>query len=724
MYAASIFKLSLNLTQPWTDSTIILGWLRMMPHAISDVFVRNRVSAIQESLPDALWRHVSSRDNPADLASQGSSATSLINSSIWWSGPSWLSCPEVNWPPVKATPLPKSLPGVKGAILTATLTPAEVSTFWIQLWTRYSNYTTLIRIYSWVRRFLINYCCKDPSSRSLAPTLTSLELASSRRSLLLQQQRQAFPEVFAWLRKKKTIPGSHCLAGMVVYLDEHKIIRVTGRVRAESSTMPRQLTPLSLKCHLTRLMVETEHHTQLHPGTSILMSILGHSYYIPGLRFFLKRLSKRCPACQRANARTISQQMGLLPSARTTLSPPFATVGVDFAGPFILRRGHTRKPVMDKAYFCLFICLTTKAIHLEVCATLDTQEFLAAFRRFSNRRGTPFAVYSDNGSNFIGAKTELQAIQRMLRISSESISHLATNKELQWHHIPPRSPHHGGLWEAGVREMKRLMKIIAPHPLRYDEFQDVLISVEASLNSRPLVALGSTEVDTDIALTPGHFLIGRLLRAPPSKPASLGQLSHLRRWQLVQRLQQDLWLAWKGYYLHHLQTRTRWKRGSPDLSVGDVVFLKDATLSSGRWPLARVISVQPGTDGRVRVVEVQCGGSTYRRSVQSLIKLHLDDDMLTFHTVPAETPVSSNKSSETPTAPAAIAMPSIAASATPTFMKIPPPTGILGNQTAPSASLSATPIPVGNQTATPSPRLAPPVCSGSSISQTPARDGI
>ncbi len=245
---------------------------------------------------------------------------------------------------------------------------------------------------------------------------------------------------------------------------EHALV-VTGRVRREAATYLRQLAPLSLKHSLTRLLVKTEHRKQLHAGTSILMSILGHSYYIPGLRAFLKRIAKTCSTCQQANARPQSLQMGLLPAARTSPAPPFAVVGIDFAGPFQLKRGHTRKPVLLKGYCCLFICMVTKAIHLEVCSSLDTQEFLVAFTRFSNRRGTPEVVFSDNGSNFLGARVKLKEIQKMLNNSSNAISHLSAAREIKWHLTPPRSPHFGGIWEAGVREMKRLLKKqVAPHP--------------------------------------------------------------------------------------------------------------------------------------------------------------------------------------------------------------------------------------------------------------------
>ena len=106
--------------------------------------------------------------------------------------------------------------------------------------------------------------------------------------------------------------------------------------------------------------------------------------------------------------------MGDLPSVRVKSSPPFSTTGVDFAGPITLRRGHTRKPTYVKAYVCVFVCLTTKAVHLELVSDLSTEAFLAALRRFVARRGCPYKILSDNGTNFVGANHELQKLYHHL----------------------------------------------------------------------------------------------------------------------------------------------------------------------------------------------------------------------------------------------------------------------------------------------------------------------
>ena len=236
--------------------------------------------------------------------------------------------------------------------------------------------------------------------------------------------------------------------------------------------------------------------------------------------------------------------MGELPQARSHPAPTFSQVGVDFAGPISLKLGHTRKPVIVKAYIGLFVCLVTKAVHIELVSDLSTDAFLAAFHRFVARRSYPADVHSDNGTNFIGAKRELVDLYTLLRRkdSQESLCQYFSQNHVRWHFIPGRAPYFGGLWEAAVKSAKILLwKILGTQTLTVEEYASVLSDVEATLNSHPLCVLNSLPEDGMEVLTPGHFLIGRPLTAPPQQPMEELQLSARKRWNLCQKLHHEFW---------------------------------------------------------------------------------------------------------------------------------------------------------------------------------------
>ena len=157
--------------------------------------------------------------------------------------------------------------------------------------------------------------------------------------------------------------------------------------------------------------------------------------------------------------------MGQLPAARTTPAPPFQTTGVDYAGPFTLKQGYTRKPVLIKAYLAIFICFCTKA---EVVSNLTTEAFLAALRRFVSGRGLPADIHSDNGTNFIGARNDLQELYKFLSSTEvqATIHSFSLNHKITWHTIPERAPHFGGLWEAAVKSTKHHLKRVVSFPTR------------------------------------------------------------------------------------------------------------------------------------------------------------------------------------------------------------------------------------------------------------------
>ena len=278
-----------------------------------------------------------------------------------------------------------------------------------------------------------------------------------------------------------------------------------------------------------------------------------------------------------------------------------------------------------KAYICVFVSLSVKAVHLELVSDLTTDAFIACLRRFISRRGKPQTIWSDHGTNFIGASRELRELVEFLnrQRAEKVICEFCSTHGINWDFIPERAPHFGGIWEAAVKSLKlHLRRVVGDVKLSFEELATVLAQIEACLNSRPLVPpSGSEGVD---ALTPGHFLIGRLLELLPDPPSSFGSPSLLRRWNLCQLLVRHFWKRWSLEYLITLQKVTKWQHSCKNLTEGDLVILQEDNTIPTKWPLARVSKVHPGKDGVVRVVTLKTSTGYYIRPVTKVAPLFCD----------------------------------------------------------------------------------------------------
>ena len=170
---------------------------------------------------------------------------------------------------------------------------------------------------------------------------------------------------------------------------------------------------------------------------------------------------------------------------------PFIHTGVDFAGPFNLRQGNPRRPTVVKGYLCIFVCLATKLVHLEVVSSAHTAAFVAAVKRFCCKGGKPEHIYSDHGANFIGARNQMKELYLMLESTDcqTAIHQCLLERRITWHNIPEKAPHFGGIWEAAVKSAKHCLKrTIGVVRLTYEEQATVSCQAEACLNSRPYLA--------------------------------------------------------------------------------------------------------------------------------------------------------------------------------------------------------------------------------------------
>ena len=174
----------------------------------------------------------------------------------------------------------------------------------------------------------------------------------------------------------------------------------------------------------------------------------------------------------------------------------------------------------------------------------------------SSQRLSFILLWSDHGSNFIGASRELKEMFTFLRkqVTQKVISEFCSVKRIQWKFIPEHSPHFGGIWEAAVKSFKlHLKRVIGDVQLTYEEANTVLTQIESSLNSHPLVYIDSLDDNSVEVLTPGHFLIGQPLTALPNPAVSFQKVSLLKCWHLCQYSVHHFWKRWSLEYLSTLQ---------------------------------------------------------------------------------------------------------------------------------------------------------------------------
>ncbi|XP_066587613.1 uncharacterized protein [Prorops nasuta] len=321
-------------------------------------------------------------------------------------------------------------------------------------------------------------------------------------------------------------------------------------------------------CHLTAILIRQTHLDTLHGGLQLTLSTLRQKFWVVNARTLVKACVHKCITCARERAKLGTQLMGSLPAARVSRSFTFELTGVDYAGPFLVKLHHGRNAKSVKCYVAVFVCLATRAVHLELVSRLDTEAFLAALTRFISRRGKPAVMYSDNGLNFQGADAELK---RAYRCSLEAARAQNTDSisKIEWKFIPVATPHWDGLWESAVKSMKHHLKrslgVFVPN---FEEMATLLTKIEACLNSRPISRLHDDPESLDV-LTPGP----------------------------------------------------KWQNSNSEFGEGDLVLVKVPNNPPRMRTLGRILKLVPGVDGVARVAVLKTARKEIQRSLSQLCKL-------------------------------------------------------------------------------------------------------
>ncbi|XP_043461792.1 uncharacterized protein LOC122506254 [Leptopilina heterotoma] len=622
----SIVKENLMLSSKqifyWSDSQIVLSWLQGHPSRWKP-FVANRVSEIHSLSENSQWKHVPSKDNPADCATRGYSVKDLLNSSLWWNGPCWLLRDSQNWPINVQTANSDTELEVRSKFLVKN---DEIDVNIIQnrenvdLLSRFSSVAKLLRVTSYCRRFISR--CKNRNC-IFEPYLTADELRDSLSIWIKIVQKQHFQEVIDLLSESKSLSKRNSsLVKLTPFLDNQNIMRVGGRIQNSFLTYDEKHPVILPKGNkLSELIVIQAHHDTLHGGQQLTLSKVLRKFWIISSKTLINKIIRSCVKCFRFRANFQTQLMGQLPNERINVSKPFSFTGLDYAGPFYILSSKGRGIKSYKGYVCLFVCLCSRAIHLELVSDYETKSFLAAFKRFTSRRGVCTKLWSDNARNFIGAARELRQLFIGATEIFTTVAEELAKQETTWSFIPPHSPHFGGIWEAGIKSVKHhLRRVVGETRMTFEELSTVLCQIEACLNSRPLYP-NTADANSISAITPGHILTGGPIVSVPEPTLSDLNDHPVDRWKLITKMRDDFWNRWSCEYLSHLQQRSKWLFETNAVKIGDVVLIKEDNLPPTRWSLGKILQLHPGKDGLSRVATIKTQNSILKRSFSKLAVL-------------------------------------------------------------------------------------------------------
>ena len=587
----------------WTDSMTVLRYLRNVSTRFK-IFVAHRVQQIQDLTDVNAWNYVPSEKNPADLASRGIDPEDSEKLKFWLKGPQFLR-ETTEYSGMFEEPIETRLD-----FELRTACASEIRTDVIDLINRYSSVQRLQRAVVWLKWF-----CKFSKGEKVSKEITVQEMNDALSELIKYMQQQAFATELRALRKSTSIAASSSLSTLTpILVDE--IICVGGRLEHADGIAKH---PIILPKHyLTRLLIREVHESNAHIGSNQVIATLHKKYHVVKAYTQVKSVLNDCIECKKHHAKPAEQLMASLPKERVEVdNPPFTYVGVDYFGPMLVkyRRGTVKR------YGCLFTCMVTRAVHIEVTHSLDSNSFLMALHRFMARRGKPTKIISDNGTNFVAADRELA--EEIQAINSRKLRDELVLEAIEWQFNPPHAPHMGGVWERLVRSVKGLLRhLVGERLLNDEELMSFLCEAEKILNDRPLTRMGSDVRDVT-PLTPNHLL---LLKANDCTPNT--EANHVRRrWQTVQEIANRFYERFTSEYIPTLQRRTKWASTKENLRVHDVVLVADEESTRGKWPLGIITDVEKSSDGLVRAANVRVNGKEKRRPIHKLVFLerHGDD---------------------------------------------------------------------------------------------------
>ena len=624
----------------YTDSMIVLGYVTNLEKRFTK-YVTRRVGVLHKLSAPKDWHYVSTDVNPSDIASRSCKPHDLANSN-------WLTGPEFLWD-LEFTPnqnfsdkeLPEQVTCVK-----AFKTEAYEPSFIFALGNNVSSWLKIIKTVKVVMKMRYHLdILRQKNGIHLAPRAKDVSYSEALLMILRLSQGDCYGDISKKLLSSKKLEENHELNDLSPFVDKYGIVRVGGRLKNASMPFDCKHPALLSPVHpVTKILVQYFHEKVGHQGRHLTHGeVRYHGYHIFKGKSYIRRFLQQCVLCKKLRGATLTQIMADLPVDRLEEVPPFCNTGLDVFGPYMVQEKRATRATAGKrkVWVIIYVCLVSRAVHVDILPSLDTSSFRNALQRFISVRGTPKLIRSDNGTNFVAAYSQ------MSDINLDDIQNYLSNQCIEWLFNPPYASHFGGVYERKIGAIKRVMEgclaLMGPRIMSFDEFLTLLQEAGAIVNNTPLCGVSDDPADP-MPITPAALLT---LRESPNPPPlqefgadaalSYGKL----RWRRVQYLAHEFWLRWRKSFILDQQRRHKWKTRQTCVNSGDVVLVKTKNAKRNEWPMARVRSVKLDLDGLVRVVTLQLpplkGSTKLRTQIRSIHDLVLlvpsrDHNPLCFNT--------------------------------------------------------------------------------------------
>lgn len=646
--------IKINRTIYFSDSQIALAWIRADTGRWK-VWVANRCEEIKNKTNPADWKYVPTRHNPADILTHGSYIEEMTEKKLelFYQGPSVSDFSQAfggektELTAKQKEAIDKEAKKSGHLLMVKEMkinTIKDTNTFWE--WTnilqRYSNLEKCLRLTVYTKR-IIDFGWKNWTE--IAKPIEVKEMEEAEQIWVRVAQQMHYADEIAALKQGEEIESHSQLIKLNPFYDKTlKLLRIGGRVE-ESDLIQTQQIILPKKSEIATKIIKKIHNENYHPGPEWTLTRIRQKYWLPQGRSTIIQTTKKCVPCQKRKNKPAVQQMAKLPSSRTLQGDPFTRVGLDAAGPFVVKSNpaleaeETKKKKkktkpnsngenLMKVWILLFVDFLSRGVHLEVVQNLTADSIMNAIRRTVSRRGQPELILSDNALSFHRTNKDLKNLFR--KVNLNDITQNLLERRIKWEFIKPGTPHQGGMYERIVRSIKTpLKKAMNRKTLNLDEFMTLTCEVEAYVNSRPLAA-PTADIRDEARITPARLMLGRDLTFIPSNlPESEGlktKAEMKERYKHRKKVRESLWRLFANQYLQELMGYSKWTKKTDNFKVSDVVLITDELVGRPYWPLGIIEEVFPGRDGLVRSVVIRTDkGAKMKRGISKLVKLELDN---------------------------------------------------------------------------------------------------